>query len=760
MQPGSLPAGLVSGPKVAKQNGSRSPAQPAHLGGAHAGILGAVLFGLQAFVFAPCRADDHWAFRQPERVEAPAVHNHAWPRNDIDRFILAKLEDAGLAPTAEADRRALIRRLTFDLTGLPPTPEEVRTFLADPDPDAYDRLVDRLLSSPRYGERWARHWLDVVHFGETHGYDKDKPRPHAWPYRDYVIRSFNTDKPYSRFVAEQIAGDALFPEDPDGVIALGFIAAGPWDFVGHAELPESKTDGLIARYNDRDDMVMTTMSTFMSLTVHCARCHDHKFDPIPQRDYYALQAVFAGVDRADRPYDRDPKVHRERQSLLGERSARTLLRRRLDERMAAYTNEAILAIDSTLAARQAALSALDGSDRTLRRDELRREMETLHQQRTDIALRTLSAGDRDAYLAAGSRLEAIEARLKALPKPDWVYAAASDFAPQGSFQPAHGPREVHLLRRGDVRAGGDLVAPGTVTCFPWLPKALTVAHPGIESERRVALARWLIDTRNLQLRRSWVNRVWHYHFGRGIVDTPNDFGRMGSPPSHPALLDWLAFWFQDTGESLKALHRLILTSATYRQGSALDPLAEKVDAENRLLSRMNRSRLDAECLHDALLAVSGRLDATMGGPSVQQFWFKDDHSPTYDYTRFDVESPGGCRRSIYRFIVRSVPDPFLETLDCPDPSVLTPARSQTLTPLQALALLNNPFVLSQAAHFAERLRSGDSDLGACLVKAYQQALGRDPTPSESGRMIAYATRHGLDNACRLLFNSNEFSFID
>ena len=275
---------------------------------------------------------DWWSFKPAARPALPEVRNKKWVRNPIDLFILTKLEQEKLSPSREADRRTLIRRLSFDLTGLPPSPEEVERFIADHSPKAYENLVDRLLDSPRYGERWARHWLDTVHFADTHGYDKDKTRPNAWPYRDYVIRAFNQDKPYSRFVEEQLAGDVFFPDEPEGIVALGFIAAGPWDYVGHVELPIEKTDGLIARYNDRDDMVMTAMSTFQSLTAHCARCHDHKFDPISQKDYYSLQAVFAGVDRHDRPFDSDKKVHVERHLLAQKLKP-------LEDRYTAMTNQ-------------------------------------------------------------------------------------------------------------------------------------------------------------------------------------------------------------------------------------------------------------------------------------------------------------------------------------------------------------------------------------------------------------------------------------
>ncbi len=292
---------------------------------------------------------DWWSFKPASRPSVPTVGDSKWPRNELDHFILSKLREHKLSPSSEADRRTLIRRVTFNLIGLPPTPEEVTAFLADADAKAYEKVVERLLASPRYGERWARHWLDIVHYGETHGYDKDKPRLNAWPYRDYVIQSFNSDKPYSRFIEEQIAADVLFPDEPQLIPALGFIAAGPWDFVGHAELPITKADGLIARYNDRDDMVMNAMSTFQSLTVHCARCHDHKFDPITQRDYYALQAVFAGVDRADRSFDADAGVAQQRRALAGRIAELKARRAELDAEVVRIGGEELRALDGRIA---------------------------------------------------------------------------------------------------------------------------------------------------------------------------------------------------------------------------------------------------------------------------------------------------------------------------------------------------------------------------------------------------------------------------
>jgi hypothetical protein len=363
-----------------------------------------------------------------------------------------------------------------------------------------------------------------------------------------------------------------------------------------------------------------------------------------------------------------------------------------------------------------------------------------------------------------------------------VYAAAHEFKAEGNFKPAPGMRPVHFLPRGDVKRPTDLMVPAAPACIPGPDPVLRLPAQHSEGDRRAALAKWLTDRRNLQTRRSIVNRVWQYHFGRGLVDSPNDFGHMGSLPTHPELLDWLAYWFLEHGESLKQLHRLIVTSQTYQQISNDDPSGTQnpparpkplrwggggepgtralLDADNRLLWRMNRTRLDAECIHDAILFASGQLDLTMGGPGDRQFFFKDDHSPVYDYTRFDVDSKEGRRRSIYRHIVRSVPDPFMDCLDAADPSQLVARRNTTLTALQALATLNNPFVLRQCEHFAERLAKLSPDVSSQVIAAYRIALNRAPKPTELERLVAHARKHGLANVARVLFNSTEFMFVD
>jgi mono/diheme cytochrome c family protein len=635
-------------------------------------------------------AEKWWALKPFTQPTPPKVADR-WARTPIDAFVLAKLREKGLKPSPEADRRTLIRRAYFDLIGLPPTFEEVEAFAADPSPDAYVKLIDRLLASPRYGERWARHWLDVVHYGETHGYDKDKPRPNAWPYRDYVIRAINEDKPYSRFVQEQVAGDVLFPGTVDGVEALGFIAAGPWDFIGHAELPEDKIDGKVARHLDRDDMAANTIGTFVSLTVHCAQCHNHKFDPIPQEDYYRLQAVFAALDRADKGYDPDPAVGRRR---------------------------------SELTQRLRVLSAVAGPSGA---EPIRRELADLPPQR---------------FVYAGT-----------------VHHGSGTFVGTG---PTGGKtRPIRILPRGDVTKPGQEVGPGALSAVSELKAVFDLPPDHPEGERRAALARWLTDRDNPLVWRSIVNRVWLYHMGRGIVDTPNDFGKMGQPPTHTELLDWLAADFRDNGQSLKKLHRLIMTSAVYRQSSASVPAFETADAANAFYWRMTRRKLEAEAVRDSILLAAGKLDLSMGGSSFQDFQVeKPEHSPHYQYHLHDADDPKSHRRSVYRFVVRSKPQPWLAALDCADPSQQVDRRNQTITPQQALALLNSQLTAVMAKHFAARVEKLGDDTRDRLTAAVRIALGRSPSVDELNTLATYADKHGLANACRVVLNMNEFAFVD
>jgi Protein of unknown function (DUF1549)/Protein of unknown function (DUF1553) len=625
-----------------------------------------------------------WSFAPVRRPAVPEIRNPKHEiRNEIDWFILAKLSDKGLTLSPEADRRTLIRRVTFDLTGLPPTSEEMEAFVNDKSPDAYEKLVDKLLASPGYGERMARLWMDAVHFAETHGHDQDRVRPNAWRYRDYLIAAFNADTPYARFVQEQVAADVLFPDQPKLVPALGFLAAGPWDESSLRDIREDSIDREVGRYLDRDDIVTTVFNTFQGLTVQCARCHDHKFDPIPQADYYRLQAVFAGVGRGDVSYEPDPVVAK-------------------------------------------------------KRAELRRQF---------------AAGARPWWL--------ILAELGALPAPTMVYAAAPNFAPDASHKPTAMPREVRVLKRGNIRTPGEKAEPGALSCLPKLPGEFDLSKTHTEGDRRAALAKWLTDDKNPLTWRVMANRLWQYHFGSGLVASANDFGKMGQQPSHPELLDFLASELRGHG-SLKHLHKLILTSATYKQSSASRPDGVKADEDNKLLWRQNRTRLDAEELRDAILAVSGRLDRSPGGPSDRQFDMKPGiHvTPVVDYGKFDWDRPQGHRRSVYRFVFRTLPDPLVECLDGADASQLTPKRTESVTAPQALALLNNEFVLVHAKAMAARLEKHSAERAKQIDFACRLAWGRAPTTDEAKLFAAYTDKHGLANLCRVLFNTNEFLFAD
>ncbi len=580
----------------------------------------------------------------------------AWAQNPIDAFILAKLEEKKLRPAPEADRRTLIRRLSFDLLGLPPDPDEVARFLEDRSPDAYERLVDRLLASPH-----LRRTLGAALDGPGAFRRDSRPRPGpdqaqrlAVPrLLDRLVQPRHAAMP--RFVQEQVAADALFPDEPRLAVAQGMLAAGPWDESSLRDIRDDSIDRLIGHYIDRDDMVTTVMSTFASATVHCARCHDHKFDPISQEDYYSLQAVFAGVDKAERGYDSDPVL-----------------------------------------------------------DRMRRQLK----------LEIKATEPRNPDLAAWLKVE-----LAALPPQALVFAAASDFLPDNSHVPPGKPRPVHLLKRGDIHQPGKAAVPGTVSCVDGLPARFSIAPDDDESARRAALARWITDPENPLTWRSIVNRVWHWHFGRGLVSTPSDFGRMGSAPSHPELLDWLASRFLESGGSLKSLHRLIVTSAVYRQSVRHDASFAAIDGDNQWLWRQNRRRLDAESVHDAILAVSRparparwaarRSSSLRCGPACTS----RRSSTTPSTTGTAPARAGGA--SIAFFSARS-PTRFSTHSTRADASQLTAVRNESTTPLQALELLNSPFVLRQCEEFARRLEQSHGGRIDEQVAARHRARLRPP----------------------------------
>jgi len=707
--------------------------------------------------------DTNWWSLQP-LVSKPALPRVSaldarWVRTPIDAFIVSKLREKGLGPSIEADGRTLCRRLYFDLIGLPPSPAEFDAFEKASSVDtgaAYSQLVEKLLASPRYGERWARHWLDVVHYADTHGYDKDQPRPNAWPYRDYVIRSLNEDKPYARFVQEQLAGDFLYPDAADCIPALGFISAGPWDLIGHAEVPESKIDGKIARHLDRDDMVGNAIGALCSTTVQCAQCHNHKFDPISQDDYYSLQAVFSALDRAEKTYDLDPAVARTRKTLARQIE---VLKARRDERSKKATllaGDALAAIDKRIAELKRLAANREAGVATAKLEQARRlVLEAMLGEKESVELRSLEL-----------ELAGLEEKIGALGVPCQAYAGTvhRGNAPfEGTGAKGGKPRPIFLLTRGQVTLPGREVGPGALTAVSELRSRFEIGTNEPEGARRAALAKWITDEKNPLTWRSIVNRVWQYHFGQGIVETPNDLGRMGAIPSHPELLDWLAADFRDCGGSLKRLHRLIVTSAAYRQTSnAGNERAWQLDARNTLLWRQNRRKLEAEAMRDAVLAVSGKLDLTIGGPGWQDFVIEHpEHSPHYRYDLADPNDPRTWRRSIYRFIVRSQMQPFMTALDCADPSMRVDKRNESVSPAQALALLNNGFMVTQAVHFAARVKQeAGPDANAQVERAFRLAVGHGPSWQEREKLSAFVGKWGLPNLCRLLLNLNEFAFVD
>lgn len=797
----------------------------------------------------------HWAFQPVRRPPVPvATETPAEAVHPIDAFITTRLAANQLTPSPEADRVTLIRRLYFVMLGLPPTPEEVAAFVAAPEPDAFARLVDRVLDDPRYGERWARHWLDVIRFAESNGFETNRERTSAWRFRDYVIDAFNRDLPYDRFIREQIAGDALGVD-----VATGFLVAGPVDIVGSPDPVLTAQQ----RADEIDDMIGTTSTAFLGLTLSCARCHSHKFDPISHREYHAMAALLSGVRHGERalplPAEQQDKLaaldesiqelerkltrfiaQPEKTTFVDGRSLRPPVNARQNEEVippveAKFIRFTILAASSgepgidelevwagdrnvALAShgtKATASSTLPGHEihklkhlndghygnrrswisnepgrgwvqlelpqaERIERIVWGRDREgnfgdrVAKQYRIEAGLTTnawrlvASSEDREPFpgpqpKSAGpeyrfedspadeaeqgrrwlAELEAAREQRKELAKPPMIYA--------GMFRE---PKPTHRFHRGDAMQPRELVAPGTLAVF----NPLTLATNTPEQSRRVELANWIASPENPLTARVMVNRIWQHHFGVGLVDTPNDFGLNGSRPTHPELLNWLAGEFVAEGWSIKHLQKLILTSATWRQSSAPRAGALEVDAGNRLLWRFAPRRLEAEGIRDSILAVSGQLDATSGGPGF--FLHRVERENVYHYHPKEEFGPAESRRMVYAFKVRMEQDGIFGAFDCPDGSLVTPRRSISTTPLQALNLFNSRFVIDQAEHFAARLRNEAGDAVAAQVRrAWQLAFNRDPDPREAREARAFVRTEGLPALCRALLNVNEFLFI-
>lgn len=810
---------------------------------------------------------DHWSFHPVSNSSPPQVANDHWPRDTLDQFVLARLEQTGLEPAPECDRVTWLRRVTFDLTGLPPTPERAAEFLADRRPTAYEAVVDELLDSPRYGERWAQHWLDVVRYADTHGFEVNTERPHAWPYRDYVIEAFNRDTPYDQFIREQLIGEQLGAD-----AATGFLVTASVLLPG--QIGKDEPSKRLARQDSLDEIVNNIGQTFLGLSIGCARCHDHKFDPISQREYYAMQAFVAGVEYLDREI-RTPEFEA-RQPLAAEWKQ---LVAEIDQQLQAFvplaracrphpeiadatqpanleppalrqgvnscmnvdrlfpvtasrlrftilaTNSLEPCIDELEVFSQAGVNMASASRGTLvtssgnrispNRHELRfvndgqygnsrswmsdqtgggwvelefpepveihrvvwgRDREGKFRDRLPIDYRI------DVMNAAGEWSTVADASDRQPFSPDdpgqpvFVADASPESAQQlkdllaekeklerqikeattvplifaGKFR---APDAIHVLRRGDPEQPLDLVEPAVPAVLGTAVWSLDTPEP----ERRRQLADWIAHPENRLTARVMVNRIWQGHFGTGLVDTPNDFGRLGTLPSHPELLDWLAGEFVRSGWSIKKMHRLIVLSATYRQSSQVNAAAAEIDSENRLLWRYPSRRLEGEAIRDSILAVSGTLNLKMGGPGFNLF---DKRGGLSGFQPVEFFPSNGLRRMIYAHQVRRERDAIFGAFDCPDGGQSTPRRRESTTPVQALNLLNSRFVIDQSEAFAARVESEvGSEIEPQLQRAFQLALCRDPDREERTACQQVVAEHGLSALCRALLNSSEFLYL-
>jgi len=797
----------------------------------------------------------HWSFQPVTRPEVPPMGH------PIDSLVAAVQREKGVTPSVEADRVTLIRRLFLVMLGVPPTPEDVAAFVADATPGAFERAVDRVLADSRYGERWGRHWLDVVRFAESNGFETNRERPNAWRYRDYVIASFNDDKPYDAFVREQIAGDALGVD-----VATGFLVGGPLDIV------KSPDPVLTAqqRADELDDMVGTTGTAFLGLTLGCARCHTHKFDPILHREYYAMAALFAGVQHGDRALPMPPE---QKAQVAGMDARITALEQKLTKHISKPVTNAVAGgrrpavnagrneegfpsgearfVRFTILATSGGEPCIDelevwsgdrnvalasagtqptasgtlpgyeihklehlndgrpGNNRSWIASETGRSWVQLEFAKPERIDRIVWGRDRDGQF--GDRV-ATHYRIEAAMEPDqWRMLTTSDdrepFAgsapkpagPMYSFEGLPEPEakegrgwlaDLETVRkdrksagqtpmvyagnfgkpavtvrfhRGDPMEPRETVAPGTLAVFD--PLVLSTNSP--DSERRMKLADWMASPTNPLTARVLVNRVWQHHFGVGLVDTPNDFGKNGSRPSHPELLDWLASELVTPTSSpgavvkpwsIKHLHRLILTSATWRQSGTPRTAMMRVDAASRLLWRFPPRRLEAEGIRDSILAVSGNLDATRGGPSFHLH--EVDRENVYHYHPKEQFGPAEARRMVYAYKVRMEQDGIFGAFDCPDGSLVMPRRSLSTTPLQALNLFNSRFLVQQAEIFSARAKNeGGAETAGQVRRVWLLAFGREPDSGESAESVAFVQAQGLPALCRAVLNSNEFLFI-
>ncbi len=691
-----------------------------------------------------------WAFQPVQKSAVPAVNRKTWVKNPIDAFVLAKLEEKGIQPNPRADNLTLLRRASIDITGLPPTPEEVQQLVSDNSANAFDKAVDRLLASPRYGERWARHWLDLARYADSEGFKSDETRPNIWRYRDYVIQSFNNDKPYDRFVREQIAGDELYPNNPDALVATGFNRHFP---------DESNARNLMQRRQElMFDIVDTVGSTFMGMTYGCAKCHDHKFDPILHKDYYRLQAFFANTRIEDKAVLESGEKRAQWQKLYDEWDAKTsAMRKEMD----------------ALAAPEVAKLDKDTFDKFP--EEIQDAVNTAPEKRTPIQWHmfykakpqidhTTEEGGKRLKGDAGKRYNALKAELKSFDniKPRELPIA------QAMIDNGRQSPKTHVLNVGVYDAYKQEVQPGVLSILD--PSDMKIVPPaGLEtSGRRSALANWLTEPKNPLTSRVMVNRIWHYHFGKGIAGTPSDFGVMGERPTNKELLDYLSATFVENGWSMKKMHKMILSSNTWQQSSDFNAASAKVDPDNKYNWRFTRQRLEGEIIRDAMLYTAGRLNGKMGGPGVfpplppgvdpRGGWKKNEDTSEAD------------RRSVYVFVRRNVRYPMFETFDMPDTHESCARRNATITSNQALDLLNNSLVFDWSKSFAERVTNdGGMSAESQIDRAYKLAYSRTPSAGERKMALAFLDKQtqiagdrkaAFQDLCHMLFNSNEFLYVN
>lgn len=688
-----------------------------------------------------------WSFQRVNRPDVPAVQDAKWAANEIDRFILARLESRNLTPNGIADKVTLIRRAYYDLIGLPPTPEEVQQFLDDESDDAFEKVIDRLLDSDHYGEKWGRHWLDLVRYGETNSYERDGAKPYVWRYRDYVIRSFNADKPYDRFITEQLAGDELDQATPESVIATGFYRLGIWQ--------DEPVDKVESMYNDLDDILVTTSEAFLGLTVGCARCHDHKIDPIPQKDYYRMLAFFRNVRRygvrgAESVLDASVS---EVEQPAEEKEARRV--------QADHDQKLRIAIREIKRLEEMVAAGLEGV-----------EKEDFAYEMNRLAIMKNHVGDKGSKLINPGQLRHYEnlrrRRVELESNPPTGLAKALCVKEHGPESP-----KTFLLIRGNAHAEGEEVTPGFPSVLSPPEPAIQRPASGKSTGRRLALAKWIASDENPLTARVLVNRIWQHHLGRGIVRSSSDYGFQGTPPTHPQLLDWLAAEFMEGGWKMKRLHKLIMLSSTYRMSSTRGNAQNiAADEANDYFWRFNPRRLIAEEVRDSILAVNGRLNTRMFGPSIYptmpQAVLQGQSRPGDGWHTSPFEEQQ--RRSVYIHVKRSLPVPMIASFDGADPDKSCPVRFVTTQPTQALGMLNSRFINEQAAALADYVTSNAKSTRERVALALWRTKQREPSAADIERGVRLIDElQSLDKAsendalkyfCLVSLNLNEFMYLD